>query len=734
MDFWRTVEILGKRKWLLLLSVLVTAGLTFLATRLVGSKYQASVRFVTPANSPLTNPNGAEIASDDMTVARSQAAIYEAVLKTRDVLEPALRKLSENQVPPDLLNNIDFKAIGPRLFELQVTDGSPARAQVLANALADSFVEKNRNIYTQKATDVVKLLERQMQDADSRLNAARQRYEGYRRSHGVVTNLNDQLSPALYRLQAARQKRDDAQEQVADARARLTERVPELAKMPATVPVERAPSDSPLVKGLEDELAQIEKQLTTLRAKYTDQTIEVRQATATRDALQSRLKQEQGKQPKVVTQQVNPDIVPVRRAVRELKQEIKGYEAQMVALNTAVKQAEAEIHSYTGVDGPMAAMAEEMSTQNQSRANLQARLHAARMAMDVAQRENPLVAMDQVDEFNPPVNLTTNRTVKIVFLAALCAFLATAGLIIGVDTVDPRLRTVREAEMALPAPVVTAIPQPIGAVTPSSLPRVTELMPLSMHSEAYRFLGLQLLTDRNPPVRSVMVLAAKAEQGSTSTVTNLGITLAQAGHRVVIVDANLRTPELHQIFELRNEVGLTNLLSGATPEMLDQALQPTGIANLTAITSGPPCGNPWELFRSAHLTRLSELLKERFDYVLYDTPSAIAFTDAINLSPVVDAAFLCVRALEPVSGGEQRLIQMLEQAHVPVLGSVLNDVPATVLESCQTYQRYYPLASASGALPSGYVAEAVAEEGGPVIQVIEAADDDEEDLPGRHEA
>jgi capsular exopolysaccharide synthesis family protein len=186
-----------------------------------------------------------------------------------------------------------------------------------------------------------------------------------------------------------------------------------------------------------------------------------------------------------------------------------------------------------------------------------------------------------------------------------------------------------------------------------------------------------------------MVLSAKAEQGSTTTISNLGITLAQAGKRVVIVDANTRTPELHRVFDLPNTFGFMDLLQKSDQGSLARALQPTPVPNLYAISSGSAPDNPWELFRSDNLDAVSQKLRGFADFVLYDTPSAAIFTDALNLAPVADAAVLCVRALQPLSGGEQRIIDLLGEAQVPVLGCVLNDVPAAVFESYPHYKRYY---------------------------------------------
>lgn len=740
MDFWRAVGILSRHKWLILLSVVVTTALTFAATRLVGSRYLATVHLVTPATSPLTSTPGM-LSSDerapDSVRTKQQAEVFAAMLKTPEVLKPALEKLSLSNTEirtqlPSMVKGIEFKTTGNRLYELQVTDGSPARAQLLANALADSMVDRAEALYTERASGVVKVLEEQLQDTDRQLAATRSSFEGFRAKHGVITNLSEQLSPALYRLQSARQKREDATERLAEAQARLIEHEAELAKLPKHVTVERSPAAGPLAEQLEQELAQVERNLTTLQARYTDEKIEVRQAIATRDALQARLKTELAQRPKLVTTGVNPELEPARKAIRDLRQQISGHKAQLAALNNTVASADREIRKFTGVDGPLGALAADVANQTLSRDNLAARLQAARMALDVAGRESPLVSMDRVDDFNPPVDTTFGRTMKLVLLAALCALIGTAGLVIGYDSVDRRVRTLQEAELMLPAPVLTAIPQPLGPVTAGVLPRATELEPLSAHSEAYRFLGLHLLSEQGPRIRSLMVLSAKADQGSTNTVTNLGITLAQAGYRVVIVDANTRTPEIHQVFELENNFGLTDVLANFSEQAVTRALNTTTTPNLQVITSGSPAGNLWELFRSRNLQALSTHLTDRVDYVLYDTPSAVAFTDAMNLSPVVDAAYLCVRALEQPSGSEKRLIGLLEQSGVPVLGSVLSDIPASVLESYETYQRYYPVTPA--ALSAGTGTVAVETSGSGWIDVspgggtaVIVADDDRDD-------
>jgi capsular exopolysaccharide synthesis family protein len=318
-----------------------------------------------------------------------------------------------------------------------------------------------------------------------------------------------------------------------------------------------------------------------------------------------------------------------------------------------------------------------------------ARLDAAESAVDGAARQFPLAVLNPAGPLNQALNKTAGRTEKLLILAALGSFIAICTLLIGLDSIDRRLRTVGQAQLQLPTRLLAAIPQQAPGKGYIEIARMTELQPRSLASESYRFLGLHLLSQHNPEIRSLMVLAAKAEQGSTTTITNLGITLAQAGKRVIIVDANIRTTELHKVFELPNLHGYTDLLRDPTEETLAQAMQATSTPGLMVITCGIVPDNPWQLFRSENIRHASALMHRHADFVLYDTPSSLIFTDALNLAPVVDSAILCVRAQEALTGTEERLIQLLEEANVRVIGSVLHDVPVNQMEGYQNYQLYY---------------------------------------------
>ena len=413
--------------------------------------------------------------------------------------------------------------------------------------------------------------------------------------------------------------------------------------------------------------------------------------------------------------QPNPELVRLNQEIANLGREISGYTAQIANYDQTIQAAQRSVLASGGAHGPLGALSTEINEKQRELSNIRTRMDRAENALEAAARQNPIIILARVEDLNPPINITPGRTKKFLFLALMCSLLLSTALILMHDLVDRRVKSVHDAEMLLPLPVSAAIPLPQSALSPAQLARITEIAPQSLSSEAYHFLALRLLNMKDQRIRSAMVVSAKAGQGTTQTVTNLGITLAQAGYRVVIVDANFRTPQIHDLFGLSNDFGFTDLLEEpavslghvlhdtafehlrilqtekkrAEAQML-MALHPTSVENLHIVTSGKPPANPWELFRSRSLKEVSARLEEFADFVLFDTPSALAFTDALNLTPVADGAFLCVRALETPSGAEERLLEALREANVVNLGIVLTDVPAEMLDSTPNYQHYYP--------------------------------------------
>jgi polysaccharide biosynthesis transport protein len=249
------------------------------------------------------------------------------------------------------------------------------------------------------------------------------------------------------------------------------------------------------------------------------------------------------------------------------------------------------------------------------------------------------------------------------------------GLVVGVagavlrHALDHRIRSDADASVTAGAPV-------LGRIAERPDQEMSPLMvgdPPSAGAEAYHGLeaNLRALGAENG-LRSFVVSSAVPGEGKTDLVANLGVALAQAGERVVVVDANLRSPGLGERVGVRSSIGLTDLLEARRPTEL--ALRRHPIARLEVLASGSPRPNPSELLDSEAFDRVLEALTDRFDFVIVDTPALLPVADAAALARRISGVILVARAASTSTDELQAARRALRAVDGRVLGVVLNRV------------------------------------------------------------
>jgi non-specific protein-tyrosine kinase len=197
----------------------------------------------------------------------------------------------------------------------------------------------------------------------------------------------------------------------------------------------------------------------------------------------------------------------------------------------------------------------------------------------------------------------------------------------------------------------------------------------SKRIEAFRVLRTNLrYVDVDNPPRVVVFTSSVVAEGKSTTVCNLGITLAAAGVRVVLLEGDLRRPSIAEYMGLEGSVGLTDVLVGRSK--LDQVLQPWGEVPLSVLPSGQIPPNPSELLGSAQMAALLAELRERADIVLVDAPPLLPVTDAAVLACACDGAVLVVRYGRTTREQVNRSLAALRNVDARLLGTVLSMVPS----------------------------------------------------------
>ena len=197
--------------------------------------------------------------------------------------------------------------------------------------------------------------------------------------------------------------------------------------------------------------------------------------------------------------------------------------------------------------------------------------------------------------------------------------------------------------------------------------------PKSTASEAYRGIRTNLLfSTAGAAPQVILVTSPGPREGKTMTTSNIAITMAQSGSRVVIIDCDLRRPKVHKIFDLARDRGMTNLLVGT--DGIEKTVMHSQIPNLDLIPSGPLPPNPSEMLGSEKMADLIEVLRNHYTRILIDSPPITAVADAMILSKYVDGVVVVIRAGQTVREVAKNSVNQLLGVGANILGGILNAV------------------------------------------------------------
>jgi non-specific protein-tyrosine kinase len=196
--------------------------------------------------------------------------------------------------------------------------------------------------------------------------------------------------------------------------------------------------------------------------------------------------------------------------------------------------------------------------------------------------------------------------------------------------------------------------------------------PRSLAAEAYRTLRTNIqFSSLDRPLHTLLATSTAPDEGKSTTLANLAVTMAQAEQRVVLVDCDLRRPSLHTLFGMPNEEGLTSaLLEGEDAPL---PLRPTEVQGLSLLTSGPLPPRPPDLLGSRRMEALIARLRAEADMVLFDTPPVIAVSDAAVLATRLDGVLLVLQAGKTRRDRAREARTMLEKVKAHIVGVVLNN-------------------------------------------------------------
>ena len=258
---------------------------------------------------------------------------------------------------------------------------------------------------------------------------------------------------------------------------------------------------------------------------------------------------------------------------------------------------------------------------------------------------------------------------RTAMLAGVVGLLIGLGAAFIVDYLDTSVKSEEDLERLTTVPVLAAVPVD---KPPDNRP-ITLSRPEDYSVETYRGLrtNLQFLgLDR--PLKVVQLTSSIAGEGKTTTATNLAVVLAQAGHQVLMVDADLRRPRTHEVFSINATPGLTDVLLGEPFDLVVQRLQLEDGSVLDVVTCGDPPPKPSEMLSNQRVSLLLAELSARYDYGIVDSAPILPVADSVALAHAVDGVVLVAQAGRATSANVSESLDRLDRVNAAVVGLVLN--------------------------------------------------------------
>ena len=556
-------------------------------------------------------------------------------------------------------------------------DDSPYMANAVAQAFAKSYQDKSREDVRKYA----KFLLTSKEEAKNNLSKLRQQIAEYKTGHNVLS-VDTETQTAVNSLAELENTRSEALSAVQEAQAAVRDINAQLKVQPL-VSEQSLPSEmNPTVKKLQDELVQAEADLRAISQRYKPAHDTYKAALARVTMLKSQIAREGSSYRMPTINEIHQELVKRRS---QAQYDLATARAKLAAASANVAAAKQQVNKLAKAEPELAELMSEYTQADNTFKMLSEKYDQAVVAEKESTRTGSIIPFSWAVEATGPIVQGPSRKALMIYALLLSLALGIA-TVVWLDSIDTRMRNAVDVEKLLELPVIGLTPKLTGR--DGMLPKLTHMYPLSAMAESYKILRTNILFElRDTPFKTLMVATGRPGQGGTTTICNLAIALAQIGKRIILIDADMRRPSLHKFFGVPNEAGLSTLLQGKGN--LTDAFQQTEVENLIVVPAGPQPLNPSELLGSDRMQDLVKRLEEHCDLVLFDSPSAIVFSDGPMLASWIDAVIMVVSANMVPRGTEAQTRDLLRRAKANILGVVVNRLSPENIDSCYFYSHYY---------------------------------------------
>ena len=547
-----------------------------------------------------------------------------------------------------------------KFINITVFSDDAKEAAVLANTIAEAYKNYRLNTRLQNTSKGLEVLTSEYLDQSNQIQAAQQNIENLRSNLGITVDQADSAgfsgSLTTEQLQALHSRMIEDERTYKEKEVELHQlKTYDNTRLRDVLP--NVVSDGELGSML-SKLHEAQQKIATLKIDYAADNLNVTRVQTLIDTL---------------NKQIDDRVAGV---LSTLESEVASKRAALDALTNSVEQAKVQDMTESAKFQPYYDAKRSLEQLRGQHSLLYAKIESEKLE-NASPKTTMVQVMDRAEPGKDPVK--PNKTVNIV-LGLIFGLVMGIGLAFFIEYLDTSVKTIDDVERTLQAPVLGVIPQNIGYLVDEGSE--------SKHAEAYRVLRTNLLFSRKEEnLNTIVVVSAGAGEGKSTTTINLATVFAQAGNRVLIVDSDLRRPTLHKLFKVANTLGLTNYL--LKQNTIAEIVQTTQVPNLDFMASGKLPNSSMGILGSVQMKQLITELKQRYDFIFFDSPPILGVSDASILASEVDLVMQVIQYRRYPQPMTIRAKQMIEKVGGNFVGIVLNNINMSQDEGYYYYSGYY---------------------------------------------
>lgn len=577
----------------------------------------------------------------------------------------------DSELISSFIERIEVEPIrNSRLVDVRFHAKDPVMAARIANSLAKTYIDQKLETKLKAVQDAVKWLHKRIDEERKRVEHAEKALLRYKRQHNIVTDFSSdvemitaqKLAQLNDQVLESESKRVEAETRYTQARALMD--TPDMLDSITEV------LNNQLVQEIKSMEVELYKRMSELSKKYGQKHP---QMVAIESELKTLKKQK---------------AAEVKRVIGSLKTEYRVARAKENSLKAAFARQKKESLDLNQKAIDYGVLRRTAESTRQMYAFLIKRFKETSITEDM--RTGNIRIIDRAEV---PKDPSKPRKKLNIFLATIIGLVTGIGLAFFFEYLDNTIKVPEDIKKYLHIPYLGPVPAMAedGDGNPDDGQKKLEMMtlhsPKSTASEAYRGIRTSILfsSAENEP-KVILVSSAGPQEGKTITATNLAITMAQSGNKVIMLDCDMRRPKIHKVFGINRDRGMTNLLVGN--QDIKGTLFHTEVPNLDVIPCGPIPPNPSEIIGSARMKKLLDLLREKYTRIIIDSPPITAVTDAVILAKSTDGMVLVIRASDTAREIVKNGLDQIQSVGGHVLGAILNGVDMGS-DGYYYYQYYY---------------------------------------------